>query len=69
MPSEHHRSFPTAESEDQSESAVVGTHVVDDLLALVQQENSKDFAIMAVPDQMADGFLCQQRYRPKALWI
>ncbi|WP_035358162.1 hypothetical protein, partial [Edaphobacter aggregans] len=33
----------------------------NDLLPPVQQENSKAFAIMAVPDQMADSFLCQNR--------
>jgi hypothetical protein len=33
----------------------------NDLLPPVPQENSKAFAIMAVPDQMADSFLCQNR--------
>ena len=37
-------------------------HPVNDLLPSVQQENSKAFAIMAVPDQMADSFLCQHRH-------
>ena len=39
---------------------------VDDLLRPVQQENSKAFAIMAVPDQMADSFLCQHRNLPES---
>ena len=33
----------------------------NDLLRPVQQENSKAFAIMAVPDQKANSFLCQHR--------
>jgi hypothetical protein len=33
----------------------------NDLLPPVQHENSKAFAIMAVPDQMAPSFLCQHR--------
>ena len=37
----------------------------DDLLPPVQHENSKAFAIMAVPDQMASGFLCQHRQLPE----
>ncbi len=32
---------------------------LNDLLRPVQHENSKAFAIMAVPDQKADSFLCQ----------
>ena len=39
---------------------------VNDLLRPVQQENSKAFAIMAVPDQMADSFLCQHRHLPES---
>ena len=39
---------------------------VDDLLRPVQQENSRSFAIMAVPDQMADSFLCQNRHLPES---
>ncbi len=35
---------------------------VDDLLRPVEQDNSKAFAIMAVPDQMAPSFLCQNRH-------
>ena len=38
----------------------------DDLLPPVQQENSKAFAIMAVPDQKANSFLCQHRQLPEA---
>jgi hypothetical protein len=38
---------------------------VNDLLPPIQQENSKAFAIMAVPDQMADSFLCQHRHLPE----
>ena len=39
---------------------------VDDLLRPVQQENSEALAIMAVPDQMADSFLCQHRQLPES---
>jgi hypothetical protein len=39
---------------------------INDLLRPVQQENSNAFAIMAVPDQMADSFLCQHRDRPES---
>ncbi len=35
---------------------------VNDLLRPLEQENSKAFAIMAVPDQKAGSFLCQNRY-------
>jgi len=38
---------------------------VNDLLRPVEQENSKAFAIMAVPDQMADSFKCQNRQLPE----
>jgi hypothetical protein len=38
---------------------------VNDLLRPVEQENSKAFAIMAVPDQMADSFKCQNRKLPE----
>ena len=38
----------------------------NDLLRPVQQENSKAFAMMAVPDQKADSFLCQNRHLPEA---
>jgi len=38
---------------------------VNDLLRPVDQENSKAFAIMAVPDQMGDSFLCQNRHLPE----
>jgi hypothetical protein len=37
---------------------------VNDLLRPVEQENSKAFAIMAVPDQKAASFLCQNRHLP-----
>ena len=33
----------------------------DDLLPPIPHEDSKAFAIMAVPDQMASSFLCQHR--------
>ena len=39
---------------------------LNDLLPPVQQENSKAFTIMAVPDQMADSFLCQHRHLPES---
>ncbi len=35
---------------------------VNDLLRPVEQEDSQAFAIMAVPDQKADSFLCQNRH-------
>lgn len=38
---------------------------VNELVRPVEQENSKAFAIMAVPDQMADSFLCQRRHLPE----
>jgi hypothetical protein len=37
----------------------------NDLLRPIQQENSKAFAMMAVPDQKADSFLCQNRHLPQ----
>jgi len=37
----------------------------NDLLRPVQQENSNAFAIMAVPDQKANSFLCQHRHQPE----
>ncbi len=39
---------------------------VNDLLRPVQQENSNAFAMMAVPDQKANSFLCQHRHLPEA---
>ena len=38
---------------------------VNALVRPVEQENSKAFAIMAVPDQMAGSFLCQNRHLPE----
>ena len=38
---------------------------VNELVPPVKQENSNAFAIMAVPDQMADSFLCQSRHLPE----
>ena len=38
---------------------------VNELLRPLVQENSKAFAIMAVPDQKADSFLCQNRHVPE----
>ena len=38
----------------------------NDLLRPVQQENSKAYAIMAVPDQKAYSFLCQHRQQPES---
>jgi len=35
---------------------------VNDLLRPVEHDNSKAFAIMSVPDQMASSFLCQNRH-------
>jgi hypothetical protein len=38
---------------------------VNELVRPVEQGNSNAFAIMAVPDQMADSFLCQSRHLPE----
>jgi len=38
---------------------------VNNFVRPVEQENSKAFAIMAVPDQMANSFLCQNRHLPE----
>jgi len=38
---------------------------VNELVRPVEQENSMAFAIMGVPDQMADSFLCQSRHLPE----
>lgn len=38
---------------------------VNDLLRPVEQKDSQAFAIMAVPDQKADSFLCQNRRLPE----
>ena len=38
---------------------------VNELVRPVEQVNSQAFAIMAVPDQMADSFLCQHRHLPE----
>ncbi|MFI5224501.1 MAG: hypothetical protein ACHQX3_09740, partial [Nitrospirales bacterium] len=37
---------------------------VNELVRPVEQQNSKAFAIMAVPDQMSESFLCHQRHVP-----
>ena len=37
---------------------------VNEFIRPVDQENSAAFALMAVPDQMANSFLCQNRQRP-----
>lgn len=42
-----------------------GMQPSNDLLRPVQQENSKAYAIMGVPDQMAYSFLCQHRQLPE----
>ena len=38
----------------------------NDLLLPVQQQNSSAFAMMAVPNQKANSFLCQHRHQPGA---
>ena len=43
-----------------------GMQPLNDLLRPVQHENSRAFAIMAVPDQKADSFLCQNRHLPES---
>ncbi len=45
---------------------MTGMQPQNDLLRPVQQENSNAFAIMAVPDQKANSFLCQHRQMPEA---
>jgi len=40
---------------------MTGVQPVNELVRPVEQEHSKAFAIMAVPNQMADSFLCQKR--------
>jgi len=40
---------------------------VNEFLRPVAQENSKAFAMMGVPDQMADRFLCQNRQLPEEM--
>jgi hypothetical protein len=42
-----------------------GVQPVNDLLRPVTQADSQAFAIMAVPDQKADSFLCQNRHLPE----
>src|SRR5271166_2446295 len=42
-----------------------GVQPINDLLRPVQHENSKAFAMMAVPDRKADSFLCQHRQMPQ----
>ena len=44
---------------------MAGVQPSNDFLRPVQQENSKAYAIMAVPDQMASSFLCQNRQLPE----
>jgi hypothetical protein len=39
---------------------------VNDLLRPVEQENSRAFAILAVPDQKAASFLCQKQHLPES---
>jgi hypothetical protein len=43
-----------------------GMQPLDDLLRPVPHENSKAFAIMAVPDQKAYSFLCRKRQLPES---
>jgi hypothetical protein len=40
---------------------------VNDLLRPVDQENSRAFAMMAVPDQIAGSFTCQSRHLPEKI--
>jgi hypothetical protein len=42
-----------------------GVQPVNELVRPVEQANSNRFAIMAVPDQMANSFLCQNRKLPE----
>ena len=41
-----------------------GVQPVDELIRPVRHDNAKAFAIMAVPDQIAAGFLCRGGGRP-----
>jgi hypothetical protein len=43
-----------------------GVQPTNDLLRPVQQENSKAYAIMAVPDQKAHSFLCRHRQQSES---
>lgn len=54
--------IPSAASFPEMMSSV---QPVNALVRPVEQENSKAFAIMAVPDQMAGSFLCQNRHLPE----
>jgi hypothetical protein len=38
---------------------------VNELVRPIAHQNSRAFAIMAVPDQMADSFLCKERHLPE----
>jgi hypothetical protein len=40
---------------------------VNELVQPVQQANSRAFAVMEVPDQMSESFLCQQRHPPESI--
>ena len=44
---------------------MTGVQPENELLRPVEHKNVKAFAIMAVPDQKADTFLCQQRHLPE----
>ena len=42
-----------------------GVEPANELLRPVEHENSKAFAMMAVPEEKADSFLCQNRRLPE----
>jgi hypothetical protein len=59
------RALDRIPAETKLDGILSATQPVNELLRPVQQENSKAFAMMAVPDQMANSFLCQNRQRPE----
>jgi hypothetical protein len=53
-------------SEGNLADMMSGVQPTNDLLRPVQQENSKAYVIMAVPDQKAHSFLCQHRQQSES---
>ena len=60
------RPLPRVRQGPNLSDMMAGVQPVNELVRPVEQENSKAFAIMAVPDQMMAGsFLCQRRHLPE----
>ena len=59
------RPLPRVRQGPNLSDMMAGVQPVNELVRPVEQENSKAFAIMAVPDQMAGSFLCQRRHLPE----